>query len=164
MNLEEQKAFERGVAHGREKSANVAEAMGYFATARAILAGGDEEAIETLLRARQLIVRAGSMGMRDALCAIVTERGRQKKLWTHDGDDLVDGTGGALAAELVAVVTRLVDSLNETPENTFAHVLVEEVLEVLDASEPANLRNELVQVAAVAVKWVEAIDRREGPR
>lgn len=44
---------------------------------------------------------------------------------------------------------------------SYAHVLLEEVAEAIeDANEPAKLRAELVQVAAVAMKWIEAIDRR----
>jgi hypothetical protein len=43
---------------------------------------------------------------------------------------------------------------------TFADILLEEVFEALAESDPARLRAELVQVAAVAVQWVEAIDRR----
>jgi hypothetical protein len=40
------------------------------------------------------------------------------------------------------------------------HILREEVAEAFAESDPAKLRAELVQVAAVAVNWVEAIDRR----
>jgi hypothetical protein len=45
-------------------------------------------------------------------------------------------------------------------EGTWGHVLLEEVFEAIAENDPANLRAELVQVAAVAVAWVEAIDRR----
>lgn len=39
-------------------------------------------------------------------------------------------------------------------------ILLEEVYEALAESDPAKLRAELIQVAAVAVAWVQAIDRR----
>lgn len=39
-------------------------------------------------------------------------------------------------------------------------ILLEEVFEALAEEDPAALREELLQVAAVAVAWVEAIDRR----
>lgn len=39
-------------------------------------------------------------------------------------------------------------------------VLLEEVYEALAEDDQAKLRAELIQVAAVAVAWVEAIDRR----
>lgn len=49
-------------------------------------------------------------------------------------------------------------------QGTWAHILVEEVAEAVEAAvvEPDNLRAELVQVAAVAMRWVEAIDARGG--
>lgn len=40
-------------------------------------------------------------------------------------------------------------------------ILLEEVYEALAESDPVALRTELIQVAAVAVAWIEAIDRRE---
>lgn len=44
---------------------------------------------------------------------------------------------------------------------TWRDILAEEFNEALAESDPDRLRAELVQVAAVAVNWVEAIDRRE---
>ena len=43
---------------------------------------------------------------------------------------------------------------------TFEHILTEEVLEALAESDPIRLREELIQVAATAVQWVQTIDRR----
>jgi hypothetical protein len=43
---------------------------------------------------------------------------------------------------------------------TFAHVAIEELAEALSAPDEGARREELVQLAAVAVKWIEAIDRR----
>ncbi|WP_026931205.1 hypothetical protein [Glycomyces tenuis] len=43
---------------------------------------------------------------------------------------------------------------------TWRHVLAEEVAEAFAETDPAKLRAELIQVAAVAATWVEAIDRR----
>lgn len=40
-------------------------------------------------------------------------------------------------------------------------LLLEEVFEALTESDPALIRTELIQVAALAVAWIEAIDRRE---
>lgn len=47
---------------------------------------------------------------------------------------------------------------------TWAHILIEEVAEAVEAAtstDPILLRDELVQVAAVAVGWIECLDRRE---
>lgn len=43
---------------------------------------------------------------------------------------------------------------------TFRDILTEEVAEAYAESDPVKLRAELIQVAAVACKWAEAIDRR----
>jgi hypothetical protein len=43
---------------------------------------------------------------------------------------------------------------------TWRLVLEEEVREAYAEADPARLRTELIQVAAVALAWVEAIDRR----
>jgi hypothetical protein len=43
---------------------------------------------------------------------------------------------------------------------TWRHILLEEVFEALAEDDPAALRAELVQSAAVLVQWIEAIDRR----
>ena len=42
---------------------------------------------------------------------------------------------------------------------SWRHILREEFHEALNESDPVLLRAELVQVAAVAVKWIDAIDR-----
>lgn len=39
-------------------------------------------------------------------------------------------------------------------------ILLEEVFEACAETDPAKIRAELVQVAAVAVAWIEALDRR----
>lgn len=47
---------------------------------------------------------------------------------------------------------------------TFEHILTEEWAEAMTESDPARLRAELMQVAAVAVQWIEAIDARSAIR
>src|SRR5437899_235184 len=44
---------------------------------------------------------------------------------------------------------------------TWTHVLSEEVYEAFAEEDPKKIRAELVQIAAVAVAWIESIDRRE---
>lgn len=43
---------------------------------------------------------------------------------------------------------------------TWAHILIEEVAEAVGCLDEKAMRAELIQVAAVAVAWVQAIDRR----
>lgn len=44
---------------------------------------------------------------------------------------------------------------------TWADVLAEEVTEAFEERDPARLRAELIQVAAVALRWIDAIDSRD---
>lgn len=57
-----------------------------------------------------------------------------------------------------AVVTT--DERAATGNLTWRDILLEEVFEAFAEDDPGKLRVELIQVAAVATQWVEAIDRR----
>ena len=46
-------------------------------------------------------------------------------------------------------------------EGTYGDIFIEEVAEAIGAADEDRLREELVQCAAVAVAWIEAIDRRK---
>jgi hypothetical protein len=93
---------------------------------------------------------------------VIPERWRQLKKWgiqTHP-----DGTSEVFYAELANEAKRLCDQASSGGVLTWADILREEVYEALAEEHPENLRAELVQVAAVAVAWVEDIDRREFAR
>lgn len=49
-------------------------------------------------------------------------------------------------------------------KGSFADILLEEVYEAIDALDDHEARKELVQVAAVAVAAIQAIDRRQGAK
>lgn len=49
-------------------------------------------------------------------------------------------------------------------KGSFADILLEEVYEAIDTDSEADARAELVQVAAVAVAAIQAIDRRQGAK
>jgi hypothetical protein len=86
--------------------------------------------------------------------------------------------GGDSYADPVAVAWRLADEYGiptaarakftcqakaRRGEVTWFDILLEEVAELLEAivtRDPATIRGEAAQVAAVAVGWIEAIDRR----
>lgn len=69
-------------------------------------------------------------------------------------------TGGVLWAVQRDMARLECDERHKAGEATWLDILREEVLEAFAEDDPARLRTELVQVAAVAVAWVEAIDRR----
>jgi hypothetical protein len=90
------------------------------------------------------------------LADVAAERARQDDKWGEQ--DHPDGTG-AFKPEA--------DAARERCERLFASghpmwwpILLEEVYEALAEEAPIKLREELIPVAAVAVAWVEAIDRR----
>jgi hypothetical protein len=96
---------------------------------------------------------------------VAIERAAQDHKWGQQNHP--DGTGDSalgmasgfrqLAAQ---VATRHCNSAFAAGVGTWLHILNEEVAEAFAEHEPAKLRAELVQVAAVAVAWVENIDRR----
>lgn len=104
------------------------------------------------------------------LYQVAAERGRQDQKWGEQNHP--DGTGKRIwpalfrlpMDESAGIAKAQVDLDASRGRSTYAGILLEEVFEVMAESDPQALREELVQVAAVAVQWVEAIDRREEGR
>lgn len=99
------------------------------------------------------------------LVEVLSERYRQFEKWGVQShvdiwESTADGIGEAL--ECFRVMAARYKALNDDPNPTdWTGILLEEVYEALEQiGHDANLREELVQVAAVAVAWIEAIDRR----
>lgn len=111
------------------------------------------------------------------LAQVAKERARQDAKWgpqNHpDADPVLLGRAGGvdgqrLAEELeipsAARAKFLCRMAGNRGADNWGAILVEELAEAVDAiGDDAALRAELVQVAAVAVAWVEAIDRRAQP-
>lgn len=103
--------------------------------------------------------------MTSATADVVAERDRQDRKWGQQSHP--DGTGARVevvplwdAVDFAEWAKHATDSSAQAGEVTWRHILLEEVAEAFAESDPELLRTELVQVAAVAVQWVEAIDRR----
>lgn len=114
------------------------------------------------------------------LADVLAERARQDAKWGEQNH--ADGTGpfttplfspvefldDDFTADLIARKLRArcerrfaIDPRHrEEPAGTWRDIFLEEVFEALAEDDPAKLRAELVQSAAVLVAWVEAIDRR----
>lgn len=109
-------------------------------------------------------------GTASVLAEVRAERSRQDAKWGQQNHP--DGTGPdvewlctvfdteATASEL-AQNFRAVCKSNGPDRDNYLDILLEEVAEAFAEDDPARLRAELLQVAAVAVQWVEAIDRRQ---
>lgn len=97
------------------------------------------------------------MGMAVVLDDIISERERQDAKWGQQ--DLPDGTGGFGLRSEADLARRHCDLMAKMGHVTYRHILAEEVAEALAEADKAKLRAELVQVAAVAVQWIEKLDR-----
>jgi hypothetical protein len=88
---------------------------------------------------------------------IAAERARQSAKWGQP--DHLDGTA-RVGDRHTAARLRAACKANGPAEDNWRDILAEEVAEAFAEAGSARLRVELIQVAAVAVAWVEAIDRR----
>lgn len=104
----------------------------------------------------------------DALAEVAAERARQDEKWGEQNHP--DGTGPDVnwtrhigpAHAVRDTYRELTDYHAHNAEGeplTWLDILREEIGEAFAEDDPRALRAELVQVAAVAVQWVQAIDR-----
>jgi len=92
------------------------------------------------------------------LAEITRERRRQDA--KHGFVDLHDGTGSDAAQMFAGIAKTVCSEKASVGRATWADVLIEEVFEALAERNPKLLRNELIQVAAVCVKWIQLLDLR----
>jgi hypothetical protein len=97
---------------------------------------------------------------RAVLDEIAAERARQDKKFGEQNHR--DGTGARDQQAHAETAREWCKDAFASGYGTWSDVLAEEVAEANAERDPAKLRAELVQVAAVAVAWIEAIDRRNG--
>lgn len=91
------------------------------------------------------------------LADVTAERVAQDVMWgivEHPDGTAEAGTAAADRAK------RELEEAKQSGEHTWRQILHEEVLEAFAEVDRDRLRAELIQVAAVAVKWVQALDRR----
>lgn len=92
------------------------------------------------------------------LSEVAQECDRQDEKWGEQNHP--DGTGGTVRVALAEAAKVQTDKAAKDGTVTWKLILGEEMLEAFAETDYAKLRTELIQVAAVAVHWVEAIDRR----
>lgn len=103
------------------------------------------------------------------LADVRMERERQHRKWGEQNHP--DGTGDGFAdawandcglnsiSFAASEAKRECEAAFRAGAGTYTHILMEEMFEALAESDKAKLRAELVQIAAVAVAWVEKLDR-----
>ncbi|MEU6415286.1 hypothetical protein [Microbispora sp. NPDC046933] len=115
------------------------------------------------------MTQPGGYGLPGSLNRVLTdvaaERAAQDAMWGPQ--EHPDGTGPAYEPE-ADLAKRAVTDASAEGRPTWRHILHEEVLEAFAEDDADRLRTEPIQVAAVAVKWVQDLDRRAvspgGPR
>ncbi|MEU8723550.1 hypothetical protein [Streptomyces antimycoticus] len=95
---------------------------------------------------------------RAVFAEVHAERRRQDEKWGEQNHP--DGTGSTHQRDVANSARAWCKDAFGSGYGTWSDVLAEEVAEANAERDPARLRAELVQVAAVAAAWVEAIDRR----
>lgn len=100
---------------------------------------------------------------------VQSEQDRQEDKWGEQNH--ANGTGPdhfflgkglsapATNAYLRERATEITDDHAKNGRLTYADILLEEVFEAVAEKDPEKLREELIQVAAVSVSWIEKIDR-----
>lgn len=110
-----------------------------------------------------------SNATRLVLAEIEAERAHQHAKWGEQNHP--DGTGRRVrwaaflpsmrsAAAIAQAAKAMTDHQAAAQTLTYRDIALEEVAEAFAESDPATLRTELIQSAAVFVQWIEAIDRR----
>jgi len=94
----------------------------------------------------------------NVLLDIRLERDAQDRRWGEQNHP--DGTGGPPDLAARDITRKACDEAHQMGRGTWRHILDEEVAEAYAEYDPVLLRAELIQVAAVAAAWAEAIDRR----
>lgn len=92
------------------------------------------------------------------LAAVRHERIRQDAKWGEQNHP--DGTGGYIRRVEADEARKACSEAADDRAVTWRHILAEEVAEAFAEEDPGCLVEELVQVAAVAVAWIEAFGRR----
>ena len=76
--------------------------------------------------------------------------------------DVPDGTGMSSWAEIADRRRLACQRAFQDGMGSWRLILNEEIAEAFAQDDPARLRAELLQVAAVALRWIDAIDERSG--
>src|SRR5215475_8143147 len=106
--------------------------------------------------------------MGEVIADVVMAAAEQDKLWGERAHP--DGAGQdalLLGHSFVALATHLRTACERAARDgtlTWAHIVLAQLFGAMAETDPAALRGELAQAAAVLLLWVRAIDRREDAR
>lgn len=93
----------------------------------------------------------------DPIFDVLAELKRQHEKWGVQDHENGTSTSNKVLADAARAAC---NNAHQEGYLTWKHILNEEVLEAFAEEDPQRLREELIQVAAVALQWAAAIDRR----
>lgn len=93
------------------------------------------------------------------IAQVVGERRRQIEKWGNQKHK--DGTSAKFGFEAEKAKAAYSDEKRTNGDVSWRTILHEEVSEAFAEDDPVRLRHELVQVAAVAIAWIEDLDSRK---
>ena len=102
------------------------------------------------------------MSRESILQEVSAERDRQEAKWGPQDWPICSKHERTAYRSLVPFMQGECNKAAQDGTLTFRHILAEEYVEAFAESDPIRQREELVQVAAVAVQMIEVIDRRLG--
>lgn len=109
------------------------------------------------------------MSRLDIVAEMLVERSRQDKKWgVQNHPSIIDpdrwGAHYDYGIPSEAAAKQACDDAAKFGEQTWASIAIEELSESVYAVNDELRREELIQLAAVALAWIECIDRRESER
>lgn len=93
--------------------------------------------------------------------AVEDERKRQDLKWGEQNH--ADGTGGPVFRGLADAARKRCDDEFRAGRGSYRLILEEEIAEAFAEDDPAKLKTELTQCAAVIAAWIEKLDRGGKP-
>lgn len=91
---------------------------------------------------------------------VLAEMARQDEKWGEQNHANGTGEKFGFSEQLADAVRQRTDDSFERGTGTWADILMEEFYEAMAEDNPRKLKEELLQVAAVALQWVAAINRQ----
>ena len=90
---------------------------------------------------------------------VFAEMSRQDEKF-GDQSHLPDGTGFEMDQRLLRIIREVSENNSKKGTHNWRDILAEEVYEACAETDPVLIRAELVQVVAVAIQWIGALDKR----
>lgn len=94
------------------------------------------------------------------IAEVLAERSRQDGLWKQQNHPSVGGDISRYELPTEQRAKELCEDTFKAGNGTWAHIILEEFVEAVNAKDETHRREELVQLTACCLAWIECLDRR----